>query len=60
MTQQQLMLEVLRIGSSLGEDDWKNYVHLMKVLSAAGLQKATIIASAEAFVATKGEISCLS
>ncbi len=60
MTEEQLTMELAVIGAHLAADDWQLYLYLIDKLQAAGLTKATIIASAEAFVATKGELSCLS
>lgn len=60
MTPQELTVHLAMIGAELGPDDWQLYVYLIETMQAAGLAQSTIIASAEAFVVTKGEISCLS
>ena len=60
MTDLELTIELGVIGAHLAADDWQLYLYLIDTLQAAGLPQSTIIASAEAFVATKGEISCLS
>lgn len=60
LTDEQMVMQLATIGAHLAADDWQLYVYLINTMQQAGLTQSTILASAEAWCATKGEFSCLS
>ena len=60
LTDEQMVRRLALIGAHLADDDWQLYLYLVETMQEAGLAQSTILTSAEAWCATKGEFSCLS